>query len=60
MQNDEKYIKESAKEIFHLSAMLLNFCKHNSDTEVLDCLYTGINLLYKKADNLNSKLMDIK
>ncbi len=58
MKDNEKYIKKSIKEIFDLSALLLDFCKHNLYTSELDCLCTGMNVLYKKADELNAKVME--
>ena len=56
MQNnkiDKKYIKKSVREIFHLSTLLLDYCRRNSDME-------GLNMLYKKADDLNFKLMGVE
>ncbi len=63
MQNnkiDKKYIKKSVREIFHLSTLLLDYCRHNSDMEGIDSLCTGLNMLYKKADDLNFKLMGME
>lgn len=60
MQNNEKYIKKSVEEIFHLSTLLMDFCKHNSDMAELGCLYTGLKVLHKKADELNIKVMGIE
>ncbi len=60
MQSDEKYIKKSVKEIFYLSSLLLDYCKHNSDSHEANCLCAGLNVLYKKADDLNFKLMGVE
>ncbi len=59
MQNN-KELAEIAEEIFNLTSILYEYCKNNIDTYELKCLYTGLNILCKKADDLNLKIMGIK
>lgn len=59
IQND-KELAEIVEEIFNLTSILHEYCKNNIDTHELKCLYTGLNILYKKTDDLNLKLMGLK
>lgn len=56
LQNNSK-IEKLAKDIFNLSAILLEYCRNNTETQEAECIYTGLNILHQKADDLNLKLM---
>ncbi len=58
-KNNTIELKNLAKEIFHITSILLKYSKNNR-TDETDCLYTGLNILYKKVDKLNLKTMGLE